>query len=68
MATSKPFSFVCSQRELAMLVGVTPSQIQKYLRRGMPIRPDRKIDAGPALRWIKDNIGPAWPGQVSDRR
>jgi hypothetical protein len=48
-----------SRRELAEELQVSVSRVQQFVRRGMPVEPDGKIDLEFAARWVLRNILPA---------
>jgi phage terminase Nu1 subunit (DNA packaging protein) len=43
--------------ELASRLGVHPSRVSALIKRGLPVRPDRKIDLEAAVTWMKANVG-----------
>ena len=47
---------IISKSELAEELGVLPARITQYVRTGMPVRPDGKIDLLKAVRWLCDNL------------
>ena len=47
---------IVSKSELAEELDVSPARITQYVRTGMPVRPDSKIDLRQACRWLVDNL------------
>jgi hypothetical protein len=46
------------KRDLATELGVQPSTITAYVKRGMPVRPDGLVDREKALTWVTRHITP----------
>ncbi|MFC7332922.1 hypothetical protein [Rhodocista pekingensis] len=49
---------VVTKAGLAAELGISKARVSQYLNRGLPCRPDGKIDREAALNWIGDNIVP----------
>jgi phage terminase Nu1 subunit (DNA packaging protein) len=39
-------------------VGVTPGRVSQYIKEGMPVEPDGRIDVARGEQWIKANVSP----------
>ena len=49
---------IISKSGLAKLIGVSKSRVSQYVKEGMPVRPDGKLNQGEVLNWIDDWIAP----------
>src|SRR5688500_5480156 len=46
---------IITKAQLAREVNLTPSRISQMVPRGLPVRPDGKVDREVAIQWIRDN-------------
>ena len=53
---------ILTQSGFARELEVTRARITQFIQRGMPIRPDRRIDLLKAVRWLCDNLDSSNPG------
>ncbi len=49
---------IITKSRLAQLIGVSKARISQYVREGMPVRPDGKLNQREVLNWIDDWIAP----------
>lgn len=49
-------SEIVRKTDFAKYLGVVPSRITQYLRMGLPVRRDGKIDIALATEWMRDNL------------
>ena len=47
---------VTTKKQLAAELGITPSRVSQYVRDGLPVRLDGKINHLNALNWVKSNV------------
>lgn len=46
---------VTTKAALAAELGITKARVSQYVKRGMPVRSDGKLDRESAVKWISDN-------------
>ncbi|MBX9927084.1 MAG: hypothetical protein K2Y05_12060, partial [Hyphomicrobiaceae bacterium] len=47
---------VATKAEFAARVGLTRGRISQLIGRGLPVRPDGRIEVEVGLRWMEDNL------------
>src|SRR5713226_4621265 len=57
---------IITKAALAKTLRVSKARISQYLSRGMPVRPDGKIDREAAVKWAAKNILPKTEPGESD--
>lgn len=48
---------VIKKSELAAHLGVTRARVSHLIARGLPVRPDKRVDLELALEWMRANVG-----------
>lgn len=53
---------VITKSQLADHLGITRGRVSQYLKMGLPVRTDGRVDLSAALNWIKSNVDVSYRG------